>query len=72
MNSARAQELLKQKMDHMVELNFEVPSDDDATHIGVVAWTLLAQPPTDTETATLLLRYIYQLGREQGRRDDKS
>lgn len=63
---------ISRTLDLAETVTFETPDTDDATHIGVVGWTLVARPPADTETAVLLLRFIYQLGREQGRRDGVS
>jgi hypothetical protein len=45
-----------------------VPAND-AADIGSIAWTLTVHPPTDTATAVVLAQFIYQLGREQGRRE---
>lgn len=67
MNQSEA--IISRTMDLVDTVDFEVLPDDDATHIGVVAWSVVAQPPADTETAVLLLRFAYQLGREQGRRE---
>lgn len=56
-------------MDLVVTTEFEIPAPKDGEHIGLIGWSMHENKSFDVETAVLLLRFVYQLGREQGRRE---